>query len=190
MTQPRDTKTPPSLTESDVDRHAEEYARIMEPVISGDIPSLELLAESVDGFPAGQDPWLNRHWITNAIDCGSASAVRWMLERNAPVVFRDSEGYTVLHSAIEREEDDKYEVMSMLIEFGADVNAHGTQDWTPSHMAAVRNDLQALRLLHQAGGDFSIRTRIDMHATVLEEARQAQCSPEVLAFLESPAGDG
>jgi ankyrin repeat protein len=38
-------------------------------------------------------------------------------------------------------------------------------------MAAVREDIEALRLLVRYGADLTIRTRIDEYATPLEEAR-------------------
>src|SRR5262249_3971653 len=91
-------------------------------------------------------------WITNAIDCGTPEVVAWMLDHGAPVIFpdegrgrRDAEGYTVLHSALERRAPGKYEIMRLLIEAGADVNEHGANDWTPAHLAAVSNDVEALK---------------------------------------------
>lgn len=168
---------------------SDEYDRMMAPVLSADIAALEELAATEDGFPQGQDPWLKRQWLTNAIDCGSAQVVRWMLERGASPVYRDGEGYGSLHSAIERDEPDKYEIMAMLIEFGADLNAHGLNDWTPAHLAAARNDVEALRILHAAGADFSARTRIDYYATPLQEARKLGCSADTVAYLEAVAGN-
>src|SRR6266481_3340032 len=142
-----------------------DYDEIMKHLMAEDIQALEEVAQLVDGFPTGKDDFIQRQWITNAIDCGSAKVVHWMLQKGAPVLFRDDEGYTVLHSAIERQKPDKYEIMRLLIEHGADVNAHGINDWTPAHMAAVRNDVEALRILHGASADFSIRTNIDDYAT-------------------------
>jgi len=49
---------------------AEVYELLMEPVLSGDIGALETLARDHAPFPLGTDPWLQRHWLTNAIDCG------------------------------------------------------------------------------------------------------------------------
>ncbi|MGB8370149.1 MAG: ankyrin repeat domain-containing protein [Limisphaerales bacterium] len=157
----------------------------MKPLMAGDINTLEKLSQLIDDFPTGKDDFIQRYWITNAIDCGNLEGVRWMLEKKASVIFRDDEGYTVLHSAIDREKPDKYEMMQVLIDAGADVNAHGINDWTPAHMAAARNDVQALKLLHEAGADFTIRTRIDIYATPLEEAINLGHSPEAVAYLKS-----
>ena len=161
---------------------ADEYDRIMEPVMGGDIQALEKLSNSESSFPDGQDRWLGRHWLTNAIDCGTAIVVRWMLEKGASPIYLDDEGYTALHSAIEREGADKYAMMAALIEFGADVNAIGLNFWTPAHMAAVRNDVEALRILYRAGADFSLRAG-DRDETPLEESRRMGAAPDVIAYL-------
>jgi Ankyrin repeats (many copies) len=168
---------------------ADEYERIMKLVMSGDIAGLEELARTQVGFPDSQDPWLHRHWLTNAIDCGTLEVVRWMLKMGASPIYRDGEGYTSLHSAIEREEADKHELMAILIEYGADINAHGLNDWTPAHMAAARNDVEALRILHAANADLTVRTQIDNFLTPLEEARVLGSSPEVIAYLEGVVPD-
>lgn len=109
-----------------------------------------------------------------------------MLSRNVNVTFQDEEGYTVIHSALERAQPDKYDIIELLLKHGAPVNAHGINDWTPAHMAAVREDIEALELLIRFGADLSIRTRIDDYATPLEEARNLKKSRAV-EFLENGA---
>ncbi len=167
-----------------------DYNDIMRLMVAGDVAGLEEIAQSVAGFPSGKDDFLGRYWITNAIDCGTAEVVAWMLSKGAPVGFRDDEGFTVLHSAIDREKPDRTRVMSMLLEAGADINARGVNDWTPAHHAAARNDVEALKLLVEAGADLGIRTQIDGHATPLEEAEILGGSPEALAFLRSNREEG
>jgi ankyrin repeat protein len=167
-----------------------DYDDIMKSIMAGDVKALEDLTQLVDDFPTGKDDFISRHWITNGIDCGTSEVVAWMLSKGAPVVFRDDEGYTVLHSAIEREKPDKYELIRLLIDAGADINAHGVNDWTPAHMAAVRNDVEALRILHSAGADFSITTRIDDYATPLEEARNLGGAAEAVAYLQKNIESG
>ena len=145
---------------------------------------------SMPDFPKGLDGFLHRHWITNAIDCGSRTSVEWMLTKGVDISFRDDEGCTVLHSALDRELPDKYEVLELLLKHGAPVNARGLNDWTPAHMAAARDDVKALRLLVRYGADLSIRTRIDNFATPLEEARSLNkdgiaITERAIAFLEA-----
>jgi hypothetical protein len=52
-------------------------------------------------------------------------------------------------------------------------------------MAAVRNDVEALKILHEAGADFTIRTVIDEYATPLEEAIALGNSAKAVAYLKT-----
>lgn len=167
-----------------------DYDDIMKPLMAGDVATLEEIASIVDDFPGGKDDFISRHWITSAIDCGTKEVVAWMLSKKVPVVFRDDEGFTVLHSAIDRGKPDQIEVIKMLLEAGADINAHGINDWTPAHHAAVRNDVEALKVLVESGADLTIRTRIDEYATPLEEAEILGNSPDAVAFLRNNTEQG
>ena len=149
----------------------DDYMYYLEILRTGAEADLNELAELDATFPTGVDQYLGRSWIINAIDCGSLESVRWMLTKTVELNFRDEEGSTVLSSAIDRDADDKYTVLEMLLAAGADVNQKGTNDWTPAHLAAARNDVDALKILVQYGADLSIRTEIDEYATPLEEAR-------------------
>jgi ankyrin repeat protein len=162
-----------------------DYDTLIAIIAGSDIAAFEEAASATRNFPHGQDDLVQRFWITNAIDCGSLTAIRWMLSKNVNLHFHDNEGYTPIHSALNRSEQDRYEIIKLLIAHGADVNAYGVNDWTPSHMAAVWNDLPALKLLRTAGADFSLRTHIDHYSTPLEEAIILNRSPEAVAFLKS-----
>lgn len=161
-----------------------EYDDIMKPLMAGDLAALEEIASIVDDFPKGKDDFISRHWITHAIDCGTKEVVAWMLSKKVSVVFQDNEGFSVLHSAIDRAKPDRIQIIRMLLKAGADINAHGINDWTPAHYAAVRNDVEILKLLKECGADFTIRTRIDDYATPLEEAEILGNSTEAVAFLQ------
>ena len=150
---------------------ANEYLRLMGVLESGSLDELEQLAAEIPGFPGGVDPYIGTRWIINAIDGGSARTVRWMLGKGIDLSFREEDGATPLHSAIERTRDAKYEILEELIAAGASLNLKGVNDWTPAHLAAARDDVEALRILVRHGADLSIRTGIDDYATPLEEAR-------------------
>ena len=111
-----------------------------------------------------------------------------MLNQGIDLNFRDMSGETPLHTALELDTANRYHVMALLIEAGADVNLKGTNDWTPAHHAAARNDVQALALLVEKGADLSIKTNIDDYTTPLEEAKllsqHTNCS-DAIAYLES-----
>ena len=94
----------------------------------------------------------------------------------------DQEGYTALHAALERDAD-RGDLLELLLTAGAPVNAKGINDWTPAHMAAARDDVEALRVLVAHGADLTIRTGIDDRATPLEEGRILG-SRNAVRFLE------
>jgi ankyrin repeat protein len=147
------------------------YKRGIAVLESGDVGQLEALAREIEGFPGGDDPYLGRRWITSAIGVGCKAAVQWVLAKGVDLDFTDDEGYSPVHSAIDRDLPDRYEVLELLLGAGAPVNRKGFNDWTPAHMAAARDDVEALRLLVRHGADLSIRTAIDDYATPVEEAR-------------------
>ena len=165
-----------------------DYDQILEAIIAGDIAALNEIAQLVDDFPAGRDDFVGRQWITNAIDCGTLSAVSWILEKGVPLDFRDEEGYTVLHSALDRKPPERCELMRLLVAAGADLNLRGINDWTPAHLAAIRNDVEALKILKEAGADFDVRTGFDDYATPLEEAQNLGGAAEAVAYLRTITG--
>jgi ankyrin repeat protein len=148
-----------------------EYSYLIDLLAKGDTTLLDEATDIIKNFPKGTDNFIQRHWLTNAIDCGSLESVKWILSKNVDLSFRDDEGYTPILSAIDRSLPDKYEIIQLLIENGAPVNKKGFNDWTPLHMAAVREDIEALKILVSNGADLSIRTEIDEYATPLEEAK-------------------
>ncbi len=160
------------------------YRRSLEVLQSGDSTQLAALAGELETFPHGDDPYIGRRWVTNAIDVGSVSTVRWFLSQGVDLNFCDNEGYTPLHSAIDRPLPHKHDVLALLLAAGAPVNRKGTNDWTPAHLAAARDDVEALRLLVQYGADLNIRTDIDDYSTPLEEARSLG-KRNAASYLES-----
>lgn len=163
-----------------------DYENAIEILASDDVADFEQLQRRIDGFPHGVDAFIGRRWIINAIDCGSLAAVGWILGQRVELAFRDEEGRTPLLSAIDRSKPGKYEVLQALLEAGAPVNARGVNDFTPGHLAAVRNDVEALRILAQYGADFSIRTTIDNNWTPLEEA-EFFGNEQAIAYLQTVA---
>jgi ankyrin repeat protein len=161
-----------------------DYERALDVLKSGDHARLDDLALHLEGFPHGVDSFLRRRWIMSAIDAGSMASIRWMVARGVDLAFRDDEGYTPLLAAIESRWPDRGELLELLLNAGAPVNLKGVNDWTPAHMAAARDDVEALRVLVAHGADVSIRTNIDDYATPLEEARNLG-KLRAAAFLES-----
>jgi ankyrin repeat protein len=71
---------------------------------------------------------------------------------------------------------DVLEIMTLLLEFGADPNERGINDYTPLHMAVSERNLPAVRLLLEVGADPALRTRIDDCETPYEMAVDAGLS--------------
>ena len=161
----------------------ENYTLALDVLKSGDVVKLEELSALIDGFPDGADSWLGRRWILHAIDVGATATIEWMLSRGVDLAFRDDEGYTPVLAAIESRRADRLNLLERLLGAGAPVNLKGINDWTPAHMAAARDDIEALQVLIAHGADLSIRTEIDDYATPLEEARNLG-RLKAAAFLE------
>ena len=134
------------------------------------------------------DDYLGRAWIINAIDCGSLSAIAWMVFQGVALSFVDDEGYSPLLAAVERTQPDRDDVLDLLLRHGAASELHGINFWTAAHMAASRDDVQALRVLKKHRVNLH-QTRIDhTSSTPLEDARTLGCWSAV-AFLEQNEPD-
>ena len=93
-----------------------------------------------------------------------------MLGRGACPDADDRGCGTALHAAIEWSREDRIEVLKLLIAARPDLACRGSNDWTPLHLAAARDDVDAMRIRLDAGADPNVRTRIDDYATAEEEA--------------------
>ena len=102
----------------------EEVNEVCQILRTGTPVVFEFVKSIIDQFPNGVDAWAGRYWIANAIDFGSPEAVGWMLRQGVNIHIKDDEGYTVLHSAIERGGTECNEIIYLLIAAGADVDAH------------------------------------------------------------------
>jgi len=149
----------------------EEFDHVIALLRSGTPDEWEALCRTIPGFPNGTDDFVGRRSITHAVVEGSKASVEWMLTKGVELDFRDGEGYTPVLTAIERRTKDKYEVLEALLRAGASANLRGINDWTPAHMAAARDDVEALKILVRYKANLAIRTEIDDFATPLEEAR-------------------
>lgn len=152
---------------------SDEFMEVLGLLQTGGPTDFEFVKSLVEQFPDGVDAWLGRHWIRTAVECGSLEVVKWMLQQGVNLKFKDRDGYTILHSAIDNGGAESIEKIRMLIAAGADLNAHGIEDWTPLHMAVARGRLDLVEILLEAGADRSIRTRIDSYQTPEEMAGRA-----------------
>jgi hypothetical protein len=116
------------------------------------------------------------HWLNIAISEASLECVRWMLSKGVNLNYKSPGGYFPLHCCIDREFPDKYEMLQLLIDNGADVNlgtelaAMAINAWSPLHAAAAWNDLEAIKILLDNGADPALKTIIDDCCTAEQEA--------------------
>ena len=94
-----------------------------------------------------------------------------MLEIGADPNHPAQDGFPSLIEALATDRpDNKHDLLRLLLDFGADVQQRGHNDWTPLQHAVVRRDLAAVTLLLARGADPAARTRIDECSTPLEDA--------------------
>ena len=96
--------------------------------------------------------------------------VKKLLELGANPNYPDAGGFPSLFAALDSKQPDRCDRLTMLLNYGADIQQRGVNDYTPLHHAAMRNDGEAVSLLLARGADPTARTRIDHYATALEEA--------------------
>jgi ankyrin repeat protein len=127
------------------------------------------------------------HPLEYAIYWSPLGFVEALIAAGAPVNYDDGAGFPSLIAALSTDRhgrNDRLDVVKLLIRHGADLNQRGLNDWTPLHYATSLRDLEAIRVLLDAGADPTLRTRIDEGSTPLEDAEAAGFS-EAAALLRS-----
>jgi hypothetical protein len=93
-----------------------------------------------------------RHHIFSAMSVGDLDLIRTLVEQNPGALdrcmSRFERGQTPLHFAIDRK---RYDILNLLIELGADLEAADKSGQTPLAVAMLRGDREAMRCLHAAG---------------------------------------
>ena len=75
------------------------------------------------------------------------------------------------------------EIVELLLENGAEVNAKGLADWTPLHLAAHNNNEQIVQLLIAKGAEVNLYTSPGFGGTPLDVA-----DGETIAILRKHGG--
>src|SRR5262249_7910649 len=93
-----------------------------------------------------------RHHIFSAVAWGDANTIRDLVRRNPKALERRAsrfeEGRTALHYAMSL---NRYDILDLLIELGADLEAKDNNGQTALAVAMLRGDREAMRRLHSAG---------------------------------------
>jgi len=137
----------------------------------GDVAALKRLLGDPPDFPNSRGPTgVGAIILEYAIYHSPLAFIRALLELGADPNYQDHAGFPSLIAALSTDRADRYEMIELLLSFGADIQQRGVNDWTPLHYAAATDDVQAIELLLARGADSNARTRIDDCATPLEEA--------------------
>jgi len=154
----------------------------------GDLDALKTLLGNPPDFPNCRGPrGAGEIILEYAIYHSPLTFIRKLLELGADPNYGDHAGFPSLIATLScLDRPDSYEILDLLLLFGADIQQRGHNDYTPLHYAANLQDIRAMELLLAHGADLNARTRIDDHATPLEEMESLGRDRSV-AFLRKVA---
>jgi ankyrin repeat protein len=155
----------------------------------GDLAALKRLLGDPPDFPNCRGPaGVGEIILEYAIYHSPLCFIRTLLNLGADPNYQDHAGFPSLIAALSSGRADRYEIVNLLLAFGADSQQRGLNDWTPLHHAAATEDVEAIELLLAHGADPNARTRIDHYATPLEEAEHLGRSAAVRLLRELAPG--
>jgi len=128
------------------------------------------------------------HCLEYAIYHSPLSLIQQLLELGADSNYGGHSGFPSLIAAITTPRPEKYEVIELLISFGANLQQRGINGFTPLHCAAADNDTKAIELLLSHGADVDAKTDVDDFTTPLEEAKSGGCA-EAVQILQKVTAD-
>jgi ankyrin repeat protein len=160
---------------------------------AGDLAALRAAVEDPADVPNGPMPLAIGPCLEYAIYHSPLAFIRSLLEIGANPNPDSPTGFPPMIAALSCSRSqpgsparsDVLEILTLLLEFGADPNQRGINDYTPLHMAVAERNARAVRLLLDAGADPQLRTRIDDCETPREMAVTAGLG-EIAAVLLYP----
>jgi uncharacterized protein len=150
----------------------------------GDLETVRALVGDPPDFPNCPGPFgVGEIILEYAIYHSPLAFIRRLLELGADPNYQDAAGFPSLIATLScGERKDMCDILTLLLDFGADIQQRGVNDYTPLHYAANLQDTKAIALLLARGADPEARTRIDHCATPLEEAEILGRSEAVAAL--------
>ncbi len=168
---------------SDADRCAEyeQFKKIDAAFRAGDLAALRASLDNPSRVPNGSMPLEIGSCLEYAIYHSPLSFIRTLLEIGADPNPTDHAGFPPLIAALacsrsrpgSSGRSDVLDIVNLLLEFKADPNQRGINDYTPLHMAVAEGNVPAVELLLASGADPLVRTRIDHCETPREMAKRA-----------------
>jgi len=172
----------------------ENFKRIDEAFRRGDLAALRAAVDDPDSVPNGAMPLSIGPCLEYAIYHSPLPFIRSLLEAGADPNPANHAGFPPLIAALSCSgpnagssgRPDVFEILRLLLSFGADPDQRGLNDYTALHMAVAERNLRAVQILLDSGADPRLRTRIDDCETPREMAEKAGCqeAAEVLAAAE------
>jgi uncharacterized protein len=139
-------------------------------LVVGDLDALRTCFGGNSAFPNVHDPLTGTALLALAIYRSPLPMVRTLLEMGADPNYEPLDGFPAVYAALSTDRPDRHTLIELLLDQGADVNARGINDYTPLHYAVALRDAPAMEILLSRGADPALKTRIDEHATPLDEA--------------------
>jgi len=169
------------MTEDRRCAEAKEFQRIDGAFRAGDLDALRAAVADPALVPNGPMPATIGSCLVYAIYHSPFAFIRTLLEADADPNAPADDGFPPLIAALSCARDvpgskkrpDVCDILKLLLEFGANPNQRGLNDYTPLHMAVAAGDAHAIQILLDGGADPELRTRIDDCQTPFEMAAAA-----------------
>ena len=177
------------------ERRAEQqkFLQIHGAFVAGDLAALQAAVGDPSIVPNGPMPLAIGSCLEYAIYRSPRPFIRTLLEMGADAAPDQHDGFPPLIAALSASRSqpgsparpDVPDILRLLLQFGADPDQRGVNDYTALHMAVAEGNLDAVRILLDAGADPGLRTRIDEYETPLDMARKAGAEAILLCLKDA-----
>jgi ankyrin repeat protein len=156
---------------------------IHEAYVNGDLDGLRFLLGDPPDFPNCRGPiGMGEIVLEYAIYHSPMTFIRTLLEMGADANYPDHAGFPSLIATLTTEREDRYDILRMLLSFGADIQQYGHNGYTPLHWAAAADDSEVVEFLLKEGADPTARTLVDDYNTPEDEAQLLGCENSLKAL--------
>ncbi|MGH7233077.1 MAG: ankyrin repeat domain-containing protein [Nitrospiraceae bacterium] len=159
------------MSESDRCAKYKAHRGVHEAFEKGDLDALKAAMGNPPDFPNALISFDLAVWdycLEYAVYWSPLPFIRTLLELGASPNYKDQTGFPSLIAALSTDRADKYDILELLLSFGADTQQRGVNDYTPLHYAVGCHDLKAIELLLSHGAD----PNADDCTTPLEDAEK------------------